>query len=208
MDFATTPPFERFLQMARDGDDAALGHLLDRYRTYLTVLAQVQIGRRLQGKVEAADLTQETFLEAHRAFPRFRGSREPEFTSWLRQILATTIAHQVRRYFSSKCRDIRLERKLGEELDTSSGELDRGLVSKQSSPSQRACRQEQALLLAAALDQLPEDYREVLILRHLESLSFPDVARRMERTVDSVEKLWTRALSKLRSLLRGAHEPI
>ncbi len=63
-------------------------------------------------------------------------------------------------------------------------------------------------MLAAALDQLPEDYREVLILRHLESLSFPDVARRMERTVDSVEKLWTRALSKLRSLLRGAHESI
>jgi RNA polymerase sigma-70 factor, ECF subfamily len=208
MDFATTPPFERLLQMARDGDDAALGHLLDRYRTYLTVLAQVQIGRRLQGKVEAADLTQETFLEAHRAFPRFRGSRESEFTSWLRQILATTIAHQVRRYFSTKGRDVRLERMLGEELDTSSCELDRGLVAKQSSPSQRASRQEQALLLAAALDQLPEDYREVLILRHLESLSFPDVARRMERTVDSVEKLWTRALSKLRSLLRGAHEPI
>ncbi len=112
MDLATTPPFERLLQMARDGDDAALGQLLDRYRTYLTVLAQVQIGRRLQGKVEAADLTQETFLEAHRAFRASAAAGESEFTSWLRQILATTIAHQVRRYFSTKGRDVRLERKL------------------------------------------------------------------------------------------------
>jgi RNA polymerase sigma-70 factor (ECF subfamily) len=206
MDLATTPTFDRLLELARDGDGSALGQLLERYRIYLTVLARVQIGRRLQGKMEAADLIQETFLEAQRALPNFRGSGEREFTSWLRQILAATVAHQVRRYLGTKRRDVRLERKLAVELDTSSGELDRGLVAKQSSPSQRACNQEQAVLLAAALDELPEDYREVLVLRHLEGLTFPEVAQRMERTLDSVEKLWTRALAKLRSLLRGAHE--
>jgi RNA polymerase sigma-70 factor, ECF subfamily len=204
MDLATTPTFDRLLALAREGDGSALGQLLERYRVYLTVLARVQIGRRLQGKMEAADLIQETFLEAHRALPNFRGTREREFTSWLRQILAATVAHQVRRYLGTKSRDVRLERKLAEELDTSSGEL--GLVANQSSPSQRASNQEQAVLLAAALDELPEDYREVLVLRHLEGLTFPEVARRMERTLDSVEKLWTRALARLRCLLRGPHE--
>ena len=60
------------------------------------------------------------------------------------------------------------------------------------------------MLLADALGQLPDDYREVLILRHLEGLSFPEVARRMGRTVDSVKKLWARALARLRQLLGGA----
>ena len=51
-----------------------------------------------------------------------------------------------------------------------------------------------------ALQRLPEDYREVLILRHLEGLTFPEVARRMERTQDSVEKLWLRGLARLRKV--------
>ena len=49
--------------------------------------------------------------------------------------------------------------------------------------------------LRDALERLPESYREVLILHHLEELTFPEVARRLGRTVDSVEKLWTRALT-------------
>jgi RNA polymerase sigma-70 factor (ECF subfamily) len=55
--------------------------------------------------------------------------------------------------------------------------------------------------LAAALDRLPPDYREVVILRNLEELSFPDVATRMGKTVDSVQKLWVRALASLRRMM-------
>jgi RNA polymerase sigma-70 factor (ECF subfamily) len=60
------------------------------------------------------------------------------------------------------------------------------------------------VLLADALAQLPEHYREVIILHHLEGLSLALVAGRLERTEDSVEKLWTRALLRLRRALRGA----
>ena len=72
------------------------------------------------------------------------------------------------------------------------------------SPSQRAIRRERAVLLADAIGKLPDHYREVVILRHLEGLSFRDVARRMDRTTDSVEKLWVRALAGLRDLLKDA----
>jgi RNA polymerase sigma-70 factor (ECF subfamily) len=51
------------------------------------------------------------------------------------------------------------------------------------------------------LAKLPESYREALILRHLEGMSFPAVARRMGRSVDSVKKLWARALPCLRDAL-------
>ena len=61
------------LRRARAGDDAALGALLEHYRAYLALLARLQIDHRLQGKADPADLVQETFLEAHRSFPRFRG---------------------------------------------------------------------------------------------------------------------------------------
>ncbi len=62
-------------------------------------------------------------------------------------------------------------------------------------------RRERALLLAEALAILPEDYREVIVLRHLEGLGFADVALRMGRTEDSVKNLWVRALARLRRTL-------
>jgi RNA polymerase sigma-70 factor (ECF subfamily) len=195
---------ERYIRLARDGTDGALGQLLELYRPYLTLLARVQIGRRLQGKADAADVVQDTFLEAHRHFPMFRGQSEPELTAWLRQILATCLAHLIRRYYGTKARDVRLERELGDDLDRSSHALDGNLVAAGSSPSQGASRREQSVLLADALDQLPPDYREVIVLRHLEGLTFPDIAGRMNRSLDSVEKLWVRALPKLRRALGGA----
>jgi len=76
--------------------------------------------------------------------------------------------------------------------------LDRALLAEGSSPSQQASRREQSVLLADALSELPEDYREALVLRHLEGLTFPQVAERMGRSVDSVEKLWLRGITRLR----------
>jgi RNA polymerase sigma-70 factor (ECF subfamily) len=194
---------EQLLAVARAGNASALGQVLELYRDYLTLLARLHLSRRLQSKVDASDLVQETFLQAHGHFPRFRGSTEAELIAWLRQILATTLANLVRHYCGTQRRNVRLERELAAELDESSQALDRALVAKQSSPSQRAARREQAVWLANALARLPADYREVIILRHLEGLKFADVARRMGRTTDSVKKLWTPALAELRSLLGG-----
>lgn len=56
-------------------------------------------------------------------------------------------------------------------------------------------------MLAEALAVLPEDYRDVIVLRHLEGLGFAEVALRMGRTEDSVKNLWVRALARLRRTL-------
>jgi RNA polymerase sigma-70 factor (ECF subfamily) len=197
---------DQLLQRAREGDVPALGPLLERYRAYLVVLARVQIGRRLQGKVDAADLVQEAFLGAYRDFLQFRGTTSQEFLAWLRQILASLLANLVRHYQGTQRRDVRLERQLAVELEQSSQALDRGLVAPQSSPSAQAARREQSVLLAEALGRLPEDLRDLLILRHLEGLTFPEVAERLGRTVDSVKKQWPRALASLRRLLEGEQQ--
>jgi RNA polymerase sigma-70 factor, ECF subfamily len=189
---------EQMIVEARNGGKADIGRLLELYRNYLRILARIEIGRRLQGKLDASDLVQETFLEAHRHFPRFAGATESQLVQWLRQILAAKVANLVRHYFGTKGRNLRLERELSVELDNSSRLLGQDLAASLTSPSQQAVEREQAVLLADALERLPPDYREVIILRHLEGLTFPEVARRMGRTQDSVDKLWLRALARLR----------
>ncbi|HKI34382.1 MAG TPA: sigma-70 family RNA polymerase sigma factor [Gemmataceae bacterium] len=192
---------EFLLPLAKAGQADALGQLLEPYRNYLELLARLQIGRRLQSKVDAADLVQETFLDAHATFAEFRGSTERELVGWLRQVLAYNLASLVRRYCGTRRRNVELERELARELDESSQTLDRGFVAANSSPSQQAVRREQAVLLADALGRLPADYREVIILRQLEGLSFPEVARQMKRSQESVKKLWVRGLARLRGAL-------
>src|SRR5438876_2866002 len=198
MNAEADPDPEQLLQLARSGSSAALGRLLEMYRNYLALLARLQIGRRLQGKLDPSDLVQETFLEAHRNFARFQGTDEPQLVQWLRQILAAKVANLVRHYFGTQGRDVRLEQELAVDLDNSSRLLGQELAASLTSPSQQAAQREQAVLLADALERLPVDYREVIVLRHLEGLTFPAVAGRMGRTVDSVEKLWLRAVARLR----------
>jgi RNA polymerase sigma-70 factor, ECF subfamily len=193
---STSP--EELIAAASQGGNDRLGRLLAIYRNYLRLLARVEIGGRLQAKIDASDLVQDTMLEAHKNFPQFRGVTEAEFTAWLRQIMAGILCGLLRKYFGTQKRDIRLERTLCENLDNSSMLLGKGLIDLHSSPSQQAARREQAVLLADALENMPNDYREVLVLRHVEGLTFPDIARRMERTQDSVEKLWVRGLARLR----------
>ncbi len=188
----------QMIQQARAKGETGLGELLEAHRNYLRLLARVEIGRRLQGKLDASDIVQETFLEAHRHFARFEGSDERQFVCWLRQILAAKVANLVRHYFGTQGRDIRLEQQLAVDLENSSRMLEQDLAGSLTSPSQQAVQHEQSVLLADALERLPEDYREVILLRHFEELTFPEVARRMGRTQDSVEKLWLRALVRLR----------
>jgi RNA polymerase sigma-70 factor (ECF subfamily) len=189
---------EQLIEAARGGDTTTLGRLLELYRNYLRLLARIQIGKQLQGKIDASDIVQETFLDAHRYFPAFRGHAEEQFTRWLRSILAGTLANAARRYLGTKGRDIRLECALMADLDQSSYGFANIPIDPHSSPSQQVAKEEQTLLVAEALSRLPDDYQTVIVLRHMEGLTFPQVAERMGRSVDSVEKLWLRALTKLR----------
>ncbi len=103
---------EQRLRAVQAGDAASLGQLLELYRRYLALLSRVQIGKRLQGKADASDLVQETFLDAHRHFASFRGQSEAELIAWLRQILAGNVANLLRHYLGTQGPDVRLEREI------------------------------------------------------------------------------------------------
>ncbi len=196
-----TTELQLLLKTARDGDETALGTLLESYRRYLKLLARVQIGQRLQGKADASDIVQETFLDAYRHVQEFRGDSETQLLAWLRTILAAKLADVFRRYLGTKQRDVALERSIEEGFDQSTMILHRGLIAPGSSPSRRVSNQEEAIRLADALGQLPADYRDAIVLRNLEALPFAEVAQRMGKTVNSVEKLWLRGLTQLRKSL-------
>jgi RNA polymerase sigma-70 factor (ECF subfamily) len=198
-------PREQLLASARQGDPHALGSLLESYRNYLWFLARVEIDRQLQGKVDPSDLVQETFLAAHRDFANFRGQSEAELMGWLRRMMASNLVNLVRRYRQAKRRDVRLEQQLAANIEQSSVLLERGLAASQTSPSQQMIQREQSVALADALRQLPPNYRDAILLRQVEGLSFNEVAARMDRSVDSVKKLWIRGLAKLRDLLGEDH---
>src|SRR5438552_4002977 len=116
---------QALLELAQQGDDAALEQLFVLYRSYLVTLARSQIHRRLQGKVDASELAQESMLEALRCFTQFRGTSTSEFAGWLRGILAHRLARHLRHYFDVDARDAKLERSLAVELDNASSILDR-----------------------------------------------------------------------------------
>jgi RNA polymerase sigma-70 factor (ECF subfamily) len=175
--------------------------LLESYSGYLKLLAQLRADDSLRAKFDPSDVVQDTFLEAQRDFGSFRGETEREFLNWLRRILASNLADQRRGFRKTGRRDVNLENSLWEQLTESSRQLDRALIADQTSPSQQAAKREQGALLAAALDQLSADHREVLVLRNLKELCFPEIAQRMDRSVGAVQQLWIRALAQLRERL-------
>lgn len=186
------------LQLARNGDQRSLGKLLSSYERYLKLLAQGQLGQALRSKVDASDIVQETFLEAHRSIGRFDGTSGEQFIGWLKAILATRLANTIRHYVGTQARDIRLEECIYQSLDQSSISLGSILADPRSSPSQQVVGKEQSQLVAEAILRLPHDYREVIVMRHLEGMTFPEIASSMNRSVDSVEKLWLRGMAKLK----------
>jgi RNA polymerase sigma-70 factor (subfamily 1) len=193
---------EALLRQVRGGNPEAVARLLDHYRPYLAMLARLRTSRRLQGKYDDSDLVQETLLHVQRDLPKFLGTTEAELTVWLRCIMASVSGKQLR-YYSRRRRDASLERRLEDDLNQSSQIMERVLVARDTSPSEKTIKRERAVILSRALTQLPADYREALIMHRLEGMTMAQTAQRMGRSLDSVQKLLARGLLELRRRLEG-----
>jgi RNA polymerase sigma-70 factor (ECF subfamily) len=191
--------WQRLFRRAKADDGDARGQLLEKYRRYLALLARLQLSRRLPGKVHRLDVVQEVMLEAYCNLPQFRGVDEPTFVAWLRRILAQRVASLVQHYQGTKRGDPRLG--IAAAVDDLSRVLDGAQVLRHSASSGRAADSKHAIRPADALAQLPDDQREVLVLRHLEDLPLPEVAARLDRSVDTIKGLWTLGLHRLRQIV-------
>jgi RNA polymerase sigma-70 factor (ECF subfamily) len=173
---------------------------LEPFRRYLEVLARVHLHPSLRGKLDPADVVQQTLLRAYAALPGLHGRSPEALAAWLRKILARTLADTVKHYHRDR-RDVGLERSLGDDLERSSAGLGAWLAADQTSPSRAAQRNEELLRLADALAELPEPMREVVILKHCRGRTLQQIADEMGKTVPSVASLLRRGLEALRDRL-------
>jgi RNA polymerase sigma-70 factor (ECF subfamily) len=184
--------------MARQTGTVA--ELLESYRNYLRLLAQTWLDASVGGKFDRSDLVQETLIKANDHFDEFAGRTEGELVAWLRQILARQLIDSARR-FRGATRDVGRERPVGQSLDATSCALGRLLPAAEPSPSMTAQRREIGVLLADAMAELKQEYRDVIVLRNLQELTWPEISQRMGRSQGAVRMLWTRALKELRPLV-------
>ena len=202
-----SPSIQELLEKARRRESVPLGELLELYRNYLTILATTQLDRRLRCRMSPSDLVQETMLAAQRDIEDFRGGTERELLGWLRQILINCLYHAIETHVKAKRRDVRRECSLEQvsaALDHSAVNFAHALADRGPTPSAPVQQRERAIALANQLAKLRPQYRDVIVFRNLQGLSFDEIAERMDRKAGAVRMLWLRAIEKFKEI----YEPL
>jgi RNA polymerase sigma-70 factor (ECF subfamily) len=203
-ELARSSGLEHWLIAARAGCGEALGRMLQAWEPYLLLVADVLLARAgpgglLRGKVEAADLVQETFLEAHRDFAAFRGQTPAALRAWLRRVLVHNVSSAVQKWARAGRRRAELPLDLYARQEQTGRK--HGLADGAPSPADRVAVREEVQQLRRACARLPRRYREVIHLRHHERLTFAEVGRVLGTSEEAARKLWVRARQRLRRVL-------
>jgi RNA polymerase sigma-70 factor, ECF subfamily len=173
---------------------------LERFRSYLRLLARLHLDPRLRGKLDPSDIVQQTFLQAHKARNSFQGENDADLAGWLRQILARNLARAARDFAREK-RDLAREQSLQQAIESSSANLEAWVAAEQPSPSERVEHREDVNRLAEVLESLPEAQRDAVILHYWQHKSVAETAQILERSPSAVAGLIKRALKTFRSQL-------
>jgi RNA polymerase sigma-70 factor (ECF subfamily) len=172
------------------------------YRDLVRLWArQLHLDRSLHCLFDASDLAQDTMLKAHVKKGACRAPTEAGRIKWLHTILLNQLRDQIDHAKAAR-RNFGRERSLHKILDESAATLLKGLQDDQSSPSEQSARHEQELRLAAALAQLPEDQRDVVILHKLTNASVAEIASQLKRSQKAVAELLRRGMQKLGEILQ------
>ena len=194
---------------SKDGNNEALGQLLEQYRGYLLMLAHRYLSDRLRRRIDPADVVQLTYLEAKRDLPAFRGSTPAEFAGWLRGMLKNNVATAVTRHITTQKRSVRREVDASPAPGQGSrpGGWLQQLPGSKTSPSGVVIRSEAVVALLDALHQIPETQAEAIRLRYMEGLSLLEIVERMGKSDTAVAGLLKRGLQKLRVIMKSDESP-
>ncbi len=173
----------------------------DRYRSYLHLIAQASLGSVLRRKVDASDVVQQTLMQAYEKQDDFRGDDEATRMAWVKRILKNKIIDFARQWQGAR-RDARRDVALEQIVDDSIVRINDFLAASQTSPSQHAARQEELLQLPAALDQLPADLRDVIVMHHLQGMKLREIAGQIGCDETTVGRRLMRGLKHLKQVMQ------
>jgi RNA polymerase sigma-70 factor (ECF subfamily) len=199
---ASGPDTDHLLDRVRQGDLPARERLLGRHRERLRKMVAFHLDRRLAARIDPSDVVQEALADADRKLDDYVERPPLPFYPWLRQIAWDRLIDMRRRHIGAAKRSVRREEPEVLELpDESSILLARRLFALGSTPSQHVLRVELRRRVQAALALLPARDREILVLRHLEQLTTPEIAGVLRISTAAVKSRHLRALQRLRDFL-------
>lgn len=180
-----TSSFE-IVSRARAGDQDAFRRLFEKYQRRLSLFIHYRLGERLRDSLEVDDVIQETFLEAARDLPRFEYRAPDSFFRWLASIARHAVEDAARR-------ESRRKRDGGRRVVPEDVTLADSLT-----PSRILFQSERVRTLMRKLDELPPQYRDVIVLAKLEGLAPSEIAERLGKPKDAIALLLHRALKRFR----------
>jgi RNA polymerase sigma-70 factor, ECF subfamily len=197
------PTTDQLLALAAAGGAAAWGLLLTTHQERLARMIEFRMDPRLRGRIDAADVLQDAFVEAsaHRE-DYLRAPRVPLFL-WLRGVVNNKLLEVARQHLGTRMRDAKRELSLDAQssLNDTTSALCAHLTGHLTSPSVAAVRGEVRTRLAQALEEMSPMDREVLALRHFEQLTSAEAAQVLGIQERAAAKRYLRALERLRQIL-------
>jgi RNA polymerase sigma-70 factor (ECF subfamily) len=196
---------EELLVEARDGRQGAVDRLLDRHREAVRRMIEMRMDRRLARRVDASDIVQEVLIQAHRRLKDYLANPAMPFHLWLRQMAQDRLIDAHRRHRVAARRSLDREQPLlaPAHLDRSTMELAAHLCDREKTPAAAAVLNELREKFVAALDELEEQDREVVMMRHFEKLSNSETAAALGLTPPAASMRYLRAVRRLRAVLGG-----
>jgi RNA polymerase sigma-70 factor (ECF subfamily) len=193
------------LQRAAAGDERAVNELFARYRDRLRAMVRLRLNRRLQGRVDPSDVLQEAYLEISKGLADYLRAPTLPFFLWLRHITGQKLITVHRQHLGAQMRDADKEVSLyrGALPEASSASLANHLLGRITSVSQAAVRAELQIRVQEALASMEPLDREVLTLRHFETLTNAETATVLGIKKSAASNRYIRALERLRDILSG-----
>jgi RNA polymerase sigma-70 factor (ECF subfamily) len=192
---------EALIERACRGDQAARQELLLRHQERLRQMILVRMDRRLAARLDPSDVVQDVFADACQKLSDYLRRRPLPFYPWLRQLAWEHLVKLHQRHIGAQKRSITREQPWDRALSDDSALALAGGPPAAASPSAQVLREELRRRVRDALERLPEQHREVLVLRYLEQLSMRDVAAVLGASEGAVRVRHLRALQALRALL-------
>ena len=189
------------LARASQGDQDARAQLLEQHRDQLKRMVSLRLDRRVLKRVDPSDIIQETLSQADRKLDEYLRERPIPFYPWLRQLAWDQLVTAFRRHMFAHRRSANREDFVPDLSDESVAELATYLCDLSEEPLRKLLRAEAQGRLRDALGQLPEQDREILVLRYLEQLSTADTAAVLNLGLSAVKTRHLRAIERLRELL-------